>query len=65
MAMRVFVPVCDEWCSDPRFAGEPLVPYRAGMALAPGRRLDDGDSAGLAAWREHGFDEAPQLLRAG
>lgn len=63
--MRVFVPVCDEWCSDPRFASEPLVPYRAGMALAPGRTLDESAPAGLAAWREHGFDEAPQLLMAG
>jgi len=63
--MRVFVPVCDEWCSDPRLASERLVPYRAGMALAPGRKLDDIDNTGLAAWREHGFDEAPQLLMAG
>lgn len=63
--MRVFVPMCDDWCSNPRLAGEKLVPYRAGMKLAPGYRLEDEGNAGLEAWREHGFDEAPILLKAG
>ena len=63
--MRVFVPVCDEWTCDPRYAGERLVPYRAGMALAPGKTLEEIDGAVPPAWMEHGFAEAPVLLKAG
>ena len=45
--MRVFVPMNDEWFTDPRFAKEALVPYRCGVRLLPqllARRDDEGST---------------------
>jgi hypothetical protein len=33
--MKVFVPMPDDWMDARAYAGERLVPYRAGMALLP------------------------------
>jgi hypothetical protein len=46
--MKVFVPMADEWNDAPVLAGERLVPYRCGVALAAMFRPDArrGDPVG-------------------
>lgn len=58
--MRVFVPMLDEWDSGVSYAGEALVPYRAGLPLW--REPVRGEGASTAA--DDDCERAKSIARA-